>query len=163
VIIKVDTREQAPITFDVTGSISRVDITGLPFGDYWAEWEPGTEKAGYNCEMPVAFERKSISDLFGTLTGGYERFKRELQRAKENNFKLILIVEGTMSEVLAGTKYSEVKGESIMKTMFTLWMKYDLVPVFCPNRSEMRRYMIETFEAIGRNYKPKKPSAAEGL
>lgn len=153
-IIRVDTREQNPIKFDVSGSISRVDVSGLPFADYWAEWEPGSDKAGYNCEMPVVFERKSIQDLFGTLTSGMERFKRELERAKENNFKVILIVEGTLSEVLAGTKYSQVKGESILKTMMTLWMKYDLVPVFCPNRSEMRRFMLETFEAIGRNFKP---------
>lgn len=104
--------------------------------------------------MPVCFERKSIGDLFGTLTNGHERFRKELDRAKENNFKIILIVEGTLSEVLAGYKHSSVKGSSILKTMFTLWMKYDLTPVFCPNRSEMKRFITETFEAIGRNFKP---------
>ena len=139
-------------------TVSNVIVEGLPFADYWAEWEPGSTAAGFSCEMPVVFERKSISDLFGTLTSGYERFKRELERSKENNFKIILIIEGTLSEVLVGAPHSSVRGESIVKTMFTLWMKYDLVPVFCPNRSEMRRFMLETWSAIGRNFKPKNPS-----
>lgn len=160
-IIKVDTREQNEITFTTSETVSAVIREGLPFGDYLAEWEPGSEKAGFNCEMPVVFERKGLQDLFGTLTSGMERFKQELERAKENGFKVILIIEGTLSEVLAGTKYSKVQGKTIIKTMFTLWMKYDVVPVFCPNRSEMRRFMLETFEAIGRNFKPNGKSNKE--
>ena len=148
-ILKIDSREQTPLDFTVGGSVSRIDVTGLPFGDYWAAYETGQE-------MPVCFERKGISDLFGTLSGGMERFKRELERARDNNFKIILIVEGTLSEVIAGAKYSTVEGKSILKTMFTLWVKYDVVPVFCPNRSEMKRFILETFEAIGRNFKPNK-------
>lgn len=137
------------IPFKVEGNISGVEVEGLPFADYWCEFENGVD-------MPIVFERKGLQDLFGTLTGGMERFKRELERAKENNFKLVLIVEGTMSEVIAGTKYSEVKGTTILKTMMTLWVKYDVVPIFCPNRSEMRRFMIETWEAVGRNYSKEK-------
>jgi len=153
-IIKIDSREQQPLPIIKENMISGVVIDGLPFADYWCEWEPGSEKAGYNCEMPICFERKSIPDLFGTLTSGYSRFKREIERATENGFKIVLIIEGSLSEVLAGSKHSTVKGESIVKTLFTLWVKYDVFPVFCSNRSEMKRYIIETFEAVGRNFKP---------
>ncbi len=159
--VKIDSREQRPINFEVSGSVSTVTTEGLPFGDYWATYENGEE-------MPIVFERKGMADLFGTLTSGMERFKKELQRCKENNFKMILIVEGTLSEVLVGTLHSTVEGKTILKTMFTLWVKYDLTPVFCPNRSEMKRFMIETWEAVGRNFKPasvvvQSPSAVLGL
>lgn len=154
-IIKIDTKEKLPLPFKASPPITAVVVDGLPFADYWGEWEPGSEKAGYSCEMPVCFERKSIQDLFGTLTAGYERFKREVEKARKNNFKIVLIVEGSLSEVLAGTKYSKVEGKSILKTMFTLWAKYDVFPVFTNNRGEMTRFITETFDAIGRNYEPK--------
>ena len=151
-IITIDSREQNPLNFTVGGSVSRVDISGVPFGDYWCSYESGEE-------MPICFERKSISDLFGTLTSGHERFRRELQKAKDNGFKIILIVEGSISDVLAGASHSTVEGKTILKTMFTMWLKYDLVPVFCNNRAEMKRFILETFEGVGRNYKPVVPSA----
>lgn len=148
VIITIDSREQNKIDFTSGGSVSRVEVDGLPFSDYWAYFEDETP-------MPVTFERKNINDLFGTLSSGIERFKKELERARENNFKIVLIIEGSLSEVIAGTKYSEVEGKTILKTLMTLWVKYDVFPVFCNNRSEMKRYMLELWEAIGRNYKPK--------
>lgn len=146
-IVTIDSREQRPLDFEVGGSVSRVVVDGLPFGDYWCAYENGKE-------MPICFERKTISDAVGTLTNGMERFKKELQRAKENNFKMVFIVEGTLSEMLVGSPHSQVEGKTIVKTMFTLWVKYDLTPVFCPNRSEMKRFMLETWEAVGRNFKP---------
>ena len=122
-------------------------VEGLPIADYWCRYENGKE-------MPIIFERKTIPDLFSTLTSGFDRFKRELGRATENNLKIVLAIEGTLSEVLVGAPHSQVKGESIVKTIHTLWVKYDLVPQFWPNRAEMKRGMIETWEAVGRNFKP---------
>lgn len=145
----VDTREQKPLEFkNYSHSFSTVRDT-LYVGDYGCLWEDGVE-------MPVVVERKSIADLFGTLTSGMERFKRELNRAKEGGTKIVLAVEGTMTEVLVGIPHSRVKGESILKTVFSLWVKYDLMPVFCANRSEMERYITETFTAISRNFKSSK-------
>ena len=145
--IKIDQQEKLPLDFTVGGSISEVTVTHLPIADYWASWEDGTE-------MPVIFERKTVADLFGTLTNGMERFKREIAKANENNIKLILIVEGSICDVLAATDYSSTAGKSILKTMFTLWLKYDVLPVFTNNRSEMKRFMTETWESCGRNFKP---------
>ena len=87
-VIVIDSREQVPLDFTVGGSVSRVETRGVPFGDYWCEFEGGQE-------MPICWERKSIPDLFGTLTSGMERFKREIARANENNFKMIIAIEGT--------------------------------------------------------------------
>lgn len=127
-------------------------VSGVPFADYWCSYESGDN-------MPIVFERKSISDLFGTLTSGMERFKRELDKAHTAKFKLIIAIEGTLSEVLVGAPHSSVKGETIVKTLNTLWVKYDVPHIYFPNRSEMKRQMIETWEAVGRAYKPQKSCA----
>lgn len=149
----VDSREQDPLDFKADGKVvSEVTYDGLPFGDYWTFYESGEP-------MPIAWERKNISDLFGTLTSGMERFKREIARATENKFKLVIVIEGSISEVIAGTKYSSVAGSTILKTLNTLWVKYDVEHRFCNNRSEMKRIILEGAEAVGRNFKPVRKTA----
>lgn len=143
-----DTREQKVLEFTSYRNTFNVIRDTLYAADYGCRFSDDSE-------MPVAFERKSIADLFGTLTKGMERFKRELKRASDGGLKLVLIIEGTMSDVLAGIPHSQVEGKSILKTVFTLWVKYDLMPVFCPNRSDMEKFITETFSAIARSYKPK--------
>ena len=83
----IDTREQSPFAFKsfradakhartVQGAKIVPDLyipterKGLPTGDYSIQ--------GY--ESSIAIERKSLSDLYGTLGGGRERFERELER-----------------------------------------------------------------------------------
>ncbi len=121
----------------------------LPCGDYCCQY-----KSGYIA--PIIFERKSIGDLFGTLGQGYERFKRELLRAKELDLKLILIIEGTLGKVLKGYEPSEIKGISIVKKLFTLFIRYNLMPVFCKDREECSKYITEFYLALGRNLDWKK-------
>jgi len=145
--ILIDSREQIPLDFKVEGAISEITTDGLPIGDYWGLYESGET-------MPVIFERKEIADLFGSLTSGMERFKREIKRAQENNLKLVIIINGTIKDILEGAEYSSVNGSSILKTLFTLWVKYDVIPVFCRNKTEMKRFILETWSAIGRNYTP---------
>lgn len=77
--VTIDTREQSPWCFtEIRGRseqkyrplIVPVKVVGLPTGDYSIE---GFADA-------VAVERKSLSDLFGTILGDRERFERELNR-----------------------------------------------------------------------------------
>ena len=46
--------------------------------------------------MNTYIERKSITDFIGTMSGGYERFKREVERAREQDAKLIVLVEESL-------------------------------------------------------------------
>lgn len=140
--IIIDSREQLPLHFNDT-YVTEVRTDCLPFGDYGCEY-----LNGYEC--PIVFERKSIPDLFGTLSKGYERFKRELEKAKQADLKLILIIEGTLSDVYRGCEYSKRNPFSVVKQIFTLWVRYDLYPVFCKDRHEMSRFIIETYTALGR-------------
>ena len=144
--ILIDSREQAPLVFPIDGICTETKLATLDVGDYQAEYTDGTRP-------PVVFERKGLGDLFGTMTAGYARFKREMERAQEQGIRLILLIEGTLTDVYAGHTYSQFAGSSCVQKLFTLWVKYDLYPVFCANRSEMSRYIIEFYAGIGRNYK----------
>ena len=142
--ILIDTREQAPLDF-THSYIERVDRTKLFVGDYGVMF-----KDGY--KPPVFFERKTIGDLFGSMGKGYNRFKKEITRANDNNLKLFLIIEGTLTKVSKGAKYSSIEGISIVKKIFTLCERYHLNPIFCSNRKEMSFYITQKFIAIGREY-----------
>lgn len=146
--VKVDSREQDKLPFQVTGNVSQVLTVGLPFGDYWAELESGQE-------IPIVFERKSIGDLYSTLTNedNIRLHKEKIRKAKEVDCTLILIIEGTLSDVEEGAAYSRTEPQNLIKTVFTFMVKYELMPVFCVDRNEMMRFMLYTWEAFGRNFK----------
>jgi ERCC4-type nuclease len=149
----VDTREQLPIEFKIDGVVSEIIRTKLDYGDYAAGFE---DKAGKHIAfMPIFFERKSLGDLYGTLGKGMERFKAEIARAHENGHHLIIIVEACFAEVKNGYEHSTMEGESILKTLHTLWVKYGVEYILCNDRRDMRDTIIHFFSAIGRNMKPK--------
>ena len=99
----------------------------------------------------IFFERKSIPDLFGTMGKGYKRFRREIQRCQEKKAELIVIIEGTVTDILRGTKYSQVDGLRILRTILSVWDKYKVVSVFCRDRSEMATFITEYYCAYARN------------
>ena len=144
----MDTREQKPLPFKIEGYITEIRKVKLDVGDYGCLYQDGSQS-------PLYFERKSIPDLFGTLGKGHHRFKREIERSKASNATLVILIEGTLSDVYAGVPQSEVKGESIVKTLFSLYMRYDIVPMFVKSRAEMVEIIRESFEAIGRLEKVK--------
>lgn len=140
--IIVDTREQKPLEFPfefVTGTI----IAKLSVGDYSCQFEDGYTP-------PVSFERKSVSDLFGTMGRGYKRFKQEIERAKSRDIRLILIIEDMFSKVEKGLDRSELAGETVIRKLMTLWVKHNIYPVFCKNRDECAKFIYEFFCSIGR-------------
>lgn len=151
--IIIDTREKNQLEFPfefVTETINQK----LPVGDYHVEFKD-------NYKPPLMFERKSLPDLYGTLGKGYKRFKKEIQKSKELDIKLILIIEGSLTKVSKGLARSDMKGETIVKRLFTLWVKHNLIVVFCKDRTEMARFIYETYCAIGRLIKKSKVNNAE--
>ena len=65
-----DTREQYPFSFE--GYPVEVKPGTLPTGDYSLD--------GF--EDRIAIERKAAGDLISCMTGGRERFRRELERLR---------------------------------------------------------------------------------
>ena len=83
--IFVDTREQKPIRFKNSEAMK------LDFGDYTS--------AGEFYDYTYV-DRKSEQDLKGTLSGNnFKRFKRELERAREFNSYVFILIESTIDEI----------------------------------------------------------------
>lgn len=105
-------------------------------------------------QVPIFFERKSIGDLWNTMTSdNYDRFKREMKRASDYGHKLILITEGTYSDIEAGYSYSDFSGASMLKKLAMLEVKYDLQWVACESREVMARKIADVFLAVNRYWK----------
>ena len=84
ITIHVDTREQKPLSFKNTLN------NKLDFGDYTM----GGENYSY-----TYVDRKSEGDFKGTLGGGFKRFRRELQRAKDFNSYLYIVTESSIKKI----------------------------------------------------------------
>lgn len=138
--IIIDTREQKPLEFSVP-TIREC----LPCGDYRAKFSDGSLS-------DVVMERKSIGDLYGTLSQGYDRFKREIFKAAENKITLVIIIEGSLRRVLAGYRNSQRTPISIVYQLFTLKVRYKIDSVFCNNRDEASQYITHYFLACEKEY-----------
>ncbi len=132
-----DSREQLGLDFN-----NRVRTKGLKFGDYSMK----------GCSVVV--ERKSMADFWGTLTGGYERFCREIDRAKEADSYLITVIEEPFSEVYAYPFRYQVRGkikisaEVPLHNMRNIMQRYDNAQfLFVRNREEASRIIEVIFAA----------------
>lgn len=141
-VILIDSREQKPLTFHFP-FVEYVRCEKLDVGDYGCLFKDGTECSTY-------FERKSMSDLFGTMTWGYERFRKEILRAKESNKNIIILIESNILSIFKGTKHSKVDGISIFRKLMTLYIKYGLHFHCCNSREEMELYIYHYYESIGK-------------
>ena len=142
--IIIDTREQLPLKF-THKAITQIINKCLNVGDYGALFNDGVE-------IPIVFERKSIPDLYGTLSKGYERFKKEIERSKEQNLQLIIIVEGNLSRVLHGTTYSMRTPESLVYQIFTIYVHYGIQTIFCKDREDVSEYITQLYLSHEKEY-----------
>ncbi len=77
-----DTREQLLLDF------KNKQIATLPYGDYTIRENKG-----------IYIERKSLNDVISTISQGYERFIKELERCKKDNNYLIILIEEEYSHL----------------------------------------------------------------
>lgn len=143
-IMVCDSREQRCLDFSGIEGIEKVETMALAYGDYTA--------IVHGSPVQICVERKNLQDLFGTMTSGYSRYKREMERARLADCKLILAIEGTYSDVWNGISQSQFDGQSMIKKLNTLYVKYDHEFWFCDNRRVMVRRISDLFLAIERNY-----------
>lgn len=92
-IIEIDTREQTPFTFPE-----------------WVETERATLHTGdYRLKDDyLSLERKSKSDFLGTISTGWKRFVREIERMNGWPCKIVIVESDIISFY-----YQEVDGEII--------------------------------------------------
>lgn len=86
--IFIDSREKTLLEFKNVST----EIKALKYGDYAFSDSTWSGK--------VVIERKSLTDFVGTLSGGLTRFKKELQRARDDKAYLIILVEANLGDAL---------------------------------------------------------------
>lgn len=116
--IVIDTREQKPLLFP----IETVTKT-LKTGDYSIEGH----------ENEITIERKTPAELYLTCGAGRARFEKELERMRPFVFRAI-VIEGTPTDVSSAGKRSRVTFQTIMLTLLSWQLKYDVHVIFAGNR-----------------------------
>lgn len=113
-VILIDTREQRPLDFAKWPT----RVVTLPTGDYSIE----------GLTHVIAFERKSLSDLFGTVGNGRERFEREIVRASRLYY-FGIVIEATLEELLMGTPHSQMNPRSVIGSLHAWELRYPSIHV----------------------------------
>lgn len=112
--ILTDTREQKPISFSVKSEDQKLD-----FGDYAL----GGENYNY-----IFIDRKSEGDFKGTFGAGAERFKRELERAREFGCYMFVLCESSISQIennnYSGPKFQKVQLDRVFFNMRSIASEY---------------------------------------
>ena len=126
--IVVDSREQLPYEFGgMEGSAGETVVVpmvvkGLASGDYSIE----------GMEDRIAVERKSLDDLYGSVTWGRDRFEREIERLAELTGFAAVVIEATWPEIMAPAEYrpgwiNQTEPRSVVGTVLTWAMRYPRV------------------------------------
>jgi len=84
----IDTREQTPWKFD---KVHKTTIKKVEYGDYSCNNSKWSH---------VFIERKNLTDFINTISGGYDRFCREIERAAKDNNYLVILVESSINDAL---------------------------------------------------------------
>ena len=148
-IIKIDSRERKKLVFTHPW-VEAVRVRKLDVGDYMCVYR--------NLETcNISFDRKSKSDIFGTLNAGYPRFKREIERAQASGILLWIIIEKPFTDILKGhivrrknphtKQYEQIKqsGTKVVRTLMTLYWQYGVMHTYCRNREEMASFIENVF------------------
>ena len=138
-----DSREKSPLSFHNKPYIEGVKVQKLDAGDYSIVFSDGFEP-------PIVFERKEVFEIFGTLSKGFSRFKKELLRAKNKELQVIILVNGSLNKVLQGSPFSKRSPESIVKQIFTLMIKYNIWTAFMASKEEMAEFIYQYALAYAR-------------
>ena len=145
--ILVDTREKPSEMSRITDTFQqhgiRYDRTKLYIGDYLEFGNPFLR----------IDRKKSIDELAGNLTVERERFKREIQRAKDTGTTLVILVEqntyrdgdrriqiGSIEDLMLWeSRYSTVTGEKLYRILVSWCAKYPIRVEFCAKRDTGKR------------------------
>lgn len=142
--IIVDSREQTSLKLAVP-----TEVLGLKVGDYALKNNPNN----------IVVERKSGSDFINTLSGGYERFRREFERAKKLDTYVVILVEENINSMLnfnylPHLKYSKATPDFIFKRLRDLLNEFPLNVqcLFVDGRIDASKILIRLFQ-LGENLK----------
>jgi ERCC4-type nuclease len=117
--------------FKASANCDGMVVKKLDTGDYSLE--------GY--EDTIMIERKTIPDLWGSLGQWRERFMKEMDRSLEYPIRY-LVIEGTLSDINKGFRYSKLSAEYILASLISLEVKYGVHVVFTNKRKDIARTYV---------------------
>ena len=145
-VILQDTREQTPYTFRGLRLHGKpidipVEVATLQTGDYSVK----------GLESEICVERKSVSDFYGTITRGRERFERELARMA-NMKRAAVMVEGRFTDLASDPLFfgSRINPESVTGSVASFFNQYGVPCFFLHGRDEAEAF---TFKLLHKYFK----------
>jgi len=132
--IIIDTREQKP--FKLPGAVTRT----LKTGDYSLD----------GLDDKVCIERKSKSDLFGSLGQGRERVKREFERMADFDYAAI-VIEASLADLLTPPPYSQMNPRAVINTLVSWSIKYGVHVYFAGCRRNAGTLALRILEQYWRH------------
>ena len=142
-----DTREkknQHVLDYFDSNNIEYV-IHKLDYGDYMDYSRPG-----------ICIDRKqNIAELAKNVTRERARFVREIERARSDGCRLVILVEQNKYKdrgnwvsvrdisdlMLWSNEYTKIRGEKVFRVLSELSYKYNLSVVFCDKRTSARKIL----------------------
>lgn len=147
--IVVDTREQRPLPIDP--AITCVYET-LGEGDYAAK--------GF--EAYARLERKSSSDLWGTLHGGHDRFNRELARLGDIPRAAIVVDDARDPEHAAlGMNASDKEARRFIMIVRALQWTGRVPIIWAGNRDRAASYVVWALTSVVEDFDPARLAIAD--
>ena len=141
----VDTREQHPYSFQgftcdaakrYKPLIVPLEVAGLRTGDYSLK--------GF--ESVVAVERKSLSDLYGSLGQNRERFQREFERLAEMEYAALVIEAGWGAIIGTPPPNSKLLPKTVYRTLIAWQQRYGVHVWPCDTRNFAERSTLRMLE-----------------
>lgn len=136
--IIIDTREKKPLKL-----ITKSEVGTLKVGDY----------AIKDSKLNIFIDRKADNDFLGTLSKGYERFQREIERAIKLDAYIIMLVENDINSMLSfdylpHLKHTKATPAFIFKRLRDLLTKYPnhFQVVFADGRIDAAKLVLKIFE-----------------
>lgn len=136
--IQIDTREKAHA---ITRILEEFEAQGINYFSsklYIADY--------MNLDNPLVFidRKQNVAEIAQNATSGHKRFKAELERLKQLNAKMyILIEQDTVNRkkikslediILWKPKFGKIVGEQIYRILASWQYKYNIEFVFCNKR-----------------------------
>jgi ERCC4-type nuclease len=130
--IIIDTREQLPLTFTGHETIRRK----LDEGDYNIE----------ELEDKIVIERKSLPDLYQSITSDHQQFKKEILRARDKGKTFYIFIEGTLQDFYFlswSDRPLKITPAILEKIITTMKQRYNLIIVECNTRKQMSKKIVQ--------------------
>lgn len=139
--IIIDTREQKPLKWKE--KFVHTETGTLKYGDYKDEY----------CRHKLVFERKSLNDYIGTMSRGFDRFRAECARARDDGAGMVVLIEANFNKAQSfnygGRSHSQCTPEFIFSQMRKIMKEFsDVQFLFVDGRIEAARVMRLIFSAL---------------